>query len=431
MSTTPAMRRQAHWKTGLCRSVPAVRPCVVATTKTTKLVRCTACQVRRGILRIASDVISIARSRYMRDHAERHSRGLVARDERHKEVCRPEADEVVKAETKEVHTDERHRKAAKESVYVEHPTGCGLANQPGRELQTADDRKRRERPGDDPSGPRRVPPCLRTHAWSLLGRGSAAARRGVRRSAGVCRRARRVPVAGVAPTSTSRWARSRSRWLRPAPRRSSRSRSPRSRRSRRTRQRSARRAAIGWLPPGDAAGSVPSTARTRLAAPHVGRRGALRRGRDRRATRSRTARLESPDPLGLIEVVDVVSHQIRVLLLGRCASPLPYRLRAPARRSRVIRCGSSLLSPNSVETIAAFGRTGVAGDDDANPSAPRFAPMAIVAATRLIEIALAAATAVFLCITRTSAFFRPEPLGCTNFVASGNTRIVKVRARSP
>ena len=79
---------------------------------------------------------------------------------------------------------------------------------------------------------------------------------------------------------------------------------------------------------------------------NVGRRGALRCGGHRRATRSRTARLEFPDPLGLIKVVDVVSHQIHALLRRRGASPLPYRPRGPARRSRVTLGGSSLVSQN-------------------------------------------------------------------------------------
>ena len=32
MRTRPDMSRQAHWKTALCRSVPAAKPCVVAMT---------------------------------------------------------------------------------------------------------------------------------------------------------------------------------------------------------------------------------------------------------------------------------------------------------------------------------------------------------------------------------------------------------------
>jgi hypothetical protein len=45
---------------------------------------------------------------------------------------------------------------------------------------------------------------------------------------------------------------------------------------------------------------------------------------------------------------------------------------------------------------------------DAKPSAPKLAPMAIVAVTTVIEIAVAAATAVFLCIVGSSRSVMPS-----------------------
>jgi hypothetical protein len=54
-----------------------------------------------------------------------------------------------------------------------------------------------------------------------------------------------------------------------------------------------------------------------------------------------------------------------------------------------------------------MGFAGFAGDD-AKPSAPKLAPMAIVAETRLMETAVAAAMAVFLCIVGLSRSLLPS-----------------------
>ena len=95
-----------------------------------------------------------------RDDAERNSRGLVARDERHEEVGRPEPTKWSRPRPTRWTPTNATDSAAKESVHVERPIGRRPADQPGRELQTADDRKRCERPRDDAAGPRRVPPGL-------------------------------------------------------------------------------------------------------------------------------------------------------------------------------------------------------------------------------------------------------------------------------
>lgn len=52
------------------------------------------------------------------------------------------------------------------------------------------------------------------------------------------------------------------------------------------------------------------------------------------------------------------------------------------------------------EATTALGSAAVADGVEPKPRAPKLAPTAIVNERRLIEIALAAATAVFLCITR-------------------------------
>jgi hypothetical protein len=60
--------------------------------------------------------------------------------------------------------------------------------------------------------------------------------------------------------------------------------------------------------------------------------------------------------------------------------------------------------------VTALGGGTVGVDDAANPSAPKFAPMAIAAETRLREMALAAATTVLRSIARSFRSLEPGGL---------------------
>ncbi len=108
--------------------------------------------------------------------------------------------------------------------------------------------------------------------------------------------------------------------------------------------------------------------------------------------------------------------------------------RSPPVRALVVRTGvgeGAADEAAGAETTAGVGLA-AGGGDEAKPSAPMLAPIATTAVTKLIEMADAAATAVFRCTDAPSC--RGRSLRGRQFLSrcnSLNTTAVKVRGRGP